>query len=220
MHCSIAEGSNYWPPSSKENNFGEGESTKAGLRNVQHIIEIWKDSGQKKKLDWSWSQSLKNLVKSDSTTVIIDMKLRELHSCVVLRKPLICVANHLSCLVPAGQALGSANCTFKKNEVSWLPEYTDTNICWYTDSFNIVNDQVFPSMDVFLPWCQEHIQRRPRQASLGSDCERWAQGENLWLGFHIHIDHNRVQILRPLRIFGISASPIVKQDNSEKLMQF
>lgn len=49
MHCSIAEGSNYWPPSSKENNFGEGESTKAGLRNVQHIIEIWKDSGQKKK---------------------------------------------------------------------------------------------------------------------------------------------------------------------------
>lgn len=49
MHCSIAEGSNYWPPSSKENNFGEAESTKAGLRNVQHIIEIWKDSGQKKK---------------------------------------------------------------------------------------------------------------------------------------------------------------------------
>lgn len=34
MHCFIAEGSNYWPPTSKENNFGEAESTKAGLRNV------------------------------------------------------------------------------------------------------------------------------------------------------------------------------------------
>lgn len=118
-----------------------------------------------------------------------------------------------SCLVPAGQALGSANCTFKKNEVSWLPEYTGTYICWYTHSFNIVNDQVFPSMDVFLPWCHGHIQRWPWQASLGSDFERGAQGENLWLGFHIHIDHNRVQILRPLRIFGIFASPIVKVRN-------
>lgn len=26
-----------------ENNFREAESTKAGLRNVQHIIEIWKE---------------------------------------------------------------------------------------------------------------------------------------------------------------------------------
>lgn len=43
MHCSIAEESNYCPPTSKENNFGEAESTKAGLRNVQHIIEIWKE---------------------------------------------------------------------------------------------------------------------------------------------------------------------------------
>ena len=78
-----------------------------------------------------------------------------------------------------------SNIMCPKNEVSWLPEYTEwPGYCIH---------------GFFLPWWDGHIPRWQCQDSSGSNCERVVQGA--WDIIFTHGLATTVQTLTPLRIF-------------------